>query len=113
MEGIDAPERGMPFYKVAKDYLGKLCFAQTVRIEPSGIDRYGRTVAKTYELNGDELGLLMIKAGYAWHFKKYSSDLQYEKAEVEARNTKSGLWADVTPVAPWEWRKVKMAKRAH
>ena len=28
MEGIDAPERGMPFYKVAKDYLGTLCFGQ-------------------------------------------------------------------------------------
>ncbi len=107
MEGIDAPERGMPFYKVSKDYLGKLCFSQTVRIEKSSIDRYGRTLAKTYDSNGDELGLLMIRAGYAWHFKKYSSDSQLANAEIEARTSKAGLWIDDLPVAPWYWRTKK------
>jgi len=26
-------------------------------------------------------------------------------AEVEARKKRIGLWADKSPVAPWEWRK--------
>lgn len=110
MEGIDAPERGMPYYKVSKDYLGSLCFLQMVRIEQESKDRYGRTVAKTYLLNGSELGLLMIKAGYAWHFKRYSSDNQLANAEIEARRSKTGLWADESPVAPWDWRKNKKQK---
>lgn len=31
MEGIDAPESGMPFYKVSKNYLGKLCLTKISR----------------------------------------------------------------------------------
>lgn len=111
MEGIDAPERGMPFYKVAKDYLGSLCFGQVVTIEQTGTDKYGRTIAKTFLANGKELGLLMIEAGYAWHFKKYSSDAKLANAEIEARNKRSGLWVDDSPVAPWDWRKRAKAKK--
>ncbi len=105
MEGIDAPERGMAFYKVSKDYLGELCFGQTVLINKTNTDRYGRVVAKTYLPNGKELGLLMIEAGYAWHFKKYSSDAQLANAETEARNNRMGLWIDDTPIAPWNYRR--------
>lgn len=110
MEGIDTPERGMAFYKVAKDYLGSLCFGKVVRIEQTSTDWYGRIIAKTYLENGDELGLLMIEAGYAWHFGKYSSDVQLATAEVEARNKRLGLWKDVNPVAPWDWRKKAKTK---
>jgi len=105
MEGIDAPEKKMPFYKVAKDHLGILCFGKMVRIMQSSTDRNGRSIAKTYLSNGSEIGLLMIEAGYAWHFKKYSSDLQLAKAEIKAKNNRVGLWVDENPVAPWDWRK--------
>jgi len=30
MEGIDAPEKGMPFYKVSKNHLSDLCFGKQV-----------------------------------------------------------------------------------
>ena len=63
--------------------------------------------------NGSELGLLMIEAGYAWHFKRYSSDVLLANAEIKARKNQLGLWADETPVAPWDWRKDKKAKRKH
>ena len=108
MEGIDTPERGMAFYKVAKDYLATLCFGQTVRIVPTNTDRNGRVIAKTFLTNGSELGLLMVAAGYAWHFKKYSSDIQLANAETVARNKKIGLWAGDMPIAPWDWRKNKI-----
>lgn len=104
MEGIDAPERKMPFYQVAKDYLGKLCYGQIVRIKHTDTDRNGRWVATTFVADGSELGLLMIKAGYAWHFKKYSADKELARAELSARTNRVGLWADPFPIAPWEWR---------
>ena len=107
MDGIDAPERGMPFYKSAKDYLGTLCFGQTVHVQQTNIDRYERTVAKTYRLKGEELGLMMIEAGYAWHFKKYNTDKSMAKAEINARISRAGLWIDELPVAPWDWRQRK------
>ncbi len=105
MAGIDAPERGMPFYKIAKDYLGTLCFGKTVRIEQTNRDKYNRVVAKTFLDNGGELGLLMIENGYAWHYRDYSSDLKLAEAETEARHSRKGIWADENPQAPWERRK--------
>ena len=106
MEGIDAPERGMPFYRVAKNYLGKLCFEKNVRLETTGKDNRGRTLAFSYLDDGTELGHEMIKAGLAWHFKKYSADPVLSNLEIEARNSKLGLWADVHPMPPWDNRRL-------
>lgn len=104
MEGIDAPERGMAFYRVSKNYLGELCMAQRVRIVQTDTDRYGRVVAWSYLPDGRELGHEMIKAGLAWHFKKYNSDEDLSKLEIQARAARIGLWRDTNPVAPWEHR---------
>jgi micrococcal nuclease len=50
----------------------------------------------------------VVRAGRAWHFKKYSSDTTLAAAENEARAAKRGLWADEQePFAPWEWRAKK------
>jgi endonuclease YncB( thermonuclease family) len=108
MEGIDAPERGMPFYKLSKIYLGQLCLGKQVSIEPAGLDRYGRTLAKTWLANGKEAGLLMVQAGYAWQFKKYSIDKQLANAEINARKNRLGLWKEKSAEAPWVWRKNKI-----
>lgn len=105
MAGIDAPEKRMPFYQKSKDYLGALCFGKIVRIKKTDTDRNGRWIAQTFTDSGKELGLLMVTAGYAWHYKKYSSDSDLAKAEKNAQKKKLGLWADKFPVAPWDWRK--------
>ncbi len=105
MEGIDAPEKGMPFYKVSKNYLGSLCFQKEVTIKVIEKDGHDRLVADTY-LDEKELGQEMIKAGLAWHFKKYSSDEILAQMEILARNNKVGLWIDPRPIGPWEIRKL-------
>ena len=107
MEGIDAPERGMDYYKVSKDYLGSLCMNKKIRLQVSKKDRYGRLIAKTYLPDGRELGEEMVRAGLAWHFKKYSSDATLARLEREARAARRGLWSMSNPVAPWEHRKKK------
>lgn len=107
MDGIDAPEKGQAFYQVSKDHLGKLCDGQTVRLESKGKDRYGRTLAKSYLAGGREAGAEMIKAGMAWHYKKYSDDAELARMETEARQARKGLWVDSSPVAPWDFRKMK------
>lgn len=74
IEGIDAPEKGMSFYRVSKNYLSKLCFEKNVRLEIMGKDIHERTLAFSYLDDGTELSHEMVKQGLAWHFKKYSSD---------------------------------------
>jgi len=106
MSGIDAPEKGMPFYKVAKNYLGTLCFQNEVMIVTKGKDRYNRTIAQSYLPDGRELGEEMVAAGYAWHFVKYSNDKKLDSIENVARIEKRGLWAESNPMAPWENRKL-------
>lgn len=105
MEGIDAPERGMAFYRVSKNYLGELCYGQTIKIVQTDTDQYGRAVAWGYLPDGRELGHEMIKAGMAWHFKKYNSDEDLAQLEEQARAARLGLWRDANPVAPWDHRK--------
>jgi micrococcal nuclease len=104
MNGIDAPEKGQAFAQKSKDYLGQLCFKQTIRVQWYSKDRNGRYIADSYLPDGRSLSLEMIKAGYAWHFKKYSSDAILSNAELKARQQKAGLWADANPEAPWAKR---------
>jgi micrococcal nuclease len=107
LEGIDCPERGQAFSKNATEALSELVFDQTVRLEESSKDRYGRTIAKVYLSDGRCVNEEMIRLGMAWHFKRYSDDARWAKLEKEARKARRGLWADKSPTPPWEWRKGK------
>lgn len=105
VDGIDAPEKGMPFYKVSKKHLSNLIYSKYIRIDFEKKDRYGRWVAKGY-IDDSDISEEMIKAGMAWHFKKYSDNEILSNLEIKARNLKLGLWQETTPVEPWEVRKL-------
>lgn len=107
MYGIDAPEKGMDFYKVSKNYLGALCKGNQIKIQRIDKDRYGRIIAKSYLPDGKELGAEMIKAGLAWHFKRYSKDEDLSSLELSSRTHKYGIWSMDHPTPPWEYRKKK------
>ena len=110
MEGIDAPEKGMPFYKESKQFLNKITSGKKIRFIQSSKDQYGRIIAKTYLENNQELGEEMIKNGMAWHFKKYSKDTNLARLEISAKIDHVGLWEAVNPQAPWEFRRLKKLK---
>lgn len=105
--GIDCPEKGQPFGKVAKHLKSDLCFGKIVTIRPSAVDKYGRTLAEVFLVDGRNIQEELLRLGFAWHFIKYSSDSHLAMLEVEARQTKRGLWADPSPTPPWEWRHSK------
>lgn len=106
MNGIDCPERKQDFYKVSKDALADFIFQKEIRIMVTGRDRNMRTLAIVF-CNGENINLEMIRNGYAWHYKKYSSDTVFSTAEKKARIDKKGLWKMNNPVPPWEFRKRK------
>ena len=112
LQGIDAPEAAQSFGSSAQKHLSKLLSGKWVSIEfdPHGKpDKEGRIIAKIY-LDGRDVGLEQIKAGYAWYCKDYKEEQSesdrytYAEAEKEARNANRGLWKEPSPQAPWEFR---------
>lgn len=108
--GIDAPEKSQAFGNKSKVSLSYLVFNKQVTVEYSKKDKYGRTVGKII-VNGIDANLEQVKAGMAWHYKKYQNEQSvndrslYARAEEQARMEKRGLWFDAEPTPPWEWRK--------
>lgn len=110
LAGIDAPEKKQPFGQVSKQNLSKLIYDKVVVVDWAKQDRYQRLVGKIL-LDGEDVNLEQIKAGLAWHYRKYQKEqvfddrLKYLHAEEKARADKLGLWQDAEPVPPWDWRK--------
>ncbi len=110
LAGIDAPELGQPFGNASKRFLSSNVAGQTVCIQGNKIDRYQRLVGKIM-LNQIDINLEVVKAGLAWHYKKYQSEQSagdrsaYSQAENSARSALLGLWSEPKPIAPWDWRK--------
>ena len=111
LSGIDAPELGQPFGRVARDRLRELALRQQVAVQVHDQDRYGRDLA-TLEAGGEDLNRQLVAEGLAWHFTRYSDDARLAAAEAEARAAGRGLWADPKPVPPWEWRAGEAERKA-
>lgn len=109
LAGIDAPESKQAYGEVSRKHLASLIAGQTVTVEWSKLDKYGRKVGKIL-YNGQDANIEQIKAGLAWHYKKYEGEQSlidreaYAAAEREARAKRLGLWSEPNPFPPWEWR---------
>ena len=105
---IDCPElrKSQPFGMAAKKFTATLCFGKMVTVlHRNKYDRYKRLIATIINAENKNVNKELIIAGLAWHFKKYSTDIDIAKLEITARVNKVGLWKDTYPIAPWEWRK--------
>lgn len=125
--GIDAPEKGQDFGQRSKESLSALVFGKAVRLEWSKEDRYGRKVAKVWVAELGclqpscpktlDAGLAQLTVGMAWWYRQYASEQspedreRYAFAETEAQARRVGLWRDVSPVPPWDWRRSRRAPR--
>ena len=110
LEGIDCPESAQAFGSKAKKATSDLAFGEEVTVKGTGKDRYDRTLAHVILPDGSELNRELVRQGFAWWFRKYSTDESLGKLEEEARTNRRGLWADAKPVAPWDWRATQRAK---
>ena len=97
--GIDAPESDQPFGQASKRYLAEAVGGQTVVVEFEKKDRYGRVIGKVL-LDGADMNLRQVQAGYAWWYEYYKLDQSetdqqaYSAAEQQARGSRVGLWSD-------------------
>lgn len=105
--GIDAPEKGQPFGEKARQCAANLCFGKVVKAVQKSKDQYRRVVAEVFLPDNSSLNYLLLRAGFAWHYKNFSKSEVWATAEATAKKKKIGLWQDAHPVAPWDWRKKK------
>lgn len=102
---VDCPEKKQPFGTVAKQFTADKCFRQVVTIQNENkYDRNKRLIGVVINEEGENVNKELLKAGLAWHYKKYSTDNSYSELEVIARESKVGLWVDNNVIPPWDWR---------
>ena len=124
LAGIDAPEKNQPYGEISTQGLNKLVSGRIVTIEYEKRDRYKRVIGKVLVDPPGEVfcmalgcvkkidaGLEQIKAGLAWHYKRYQMEQSeedrrlYSEAELEARTKPIGLWMGKERMSPWKWRR--------
>jgi endonuclease YncB( thermonuclease family) len=110
LTGIDAPERGQAYGTKSKEHLSDSVAGKFVVVEYEKRDRYEWILGKVL-LSGDDVNLEQVRAGLAWHYKKYQGEqtvadrVKYSDAERDARLEKRGLWQDADSISPWDYRK--------
>ena len=108
---IDAPERKQAYGLASRKHLASMVAGKQVTVEYQKRDRYGRIVGKVW-LNGVDACLEQVKAGFAWHYKKYQHEQSledrelYANAEIKARTERLGLWRENNPNPPWQYRRL-------
>ena len=108
LHGIDAPEHKQAYGEASKQALTRLAKGKPVRLHVKDTDRYGRNVARVQVLASGawlDLNREMVRQGHAWVYRQFADDPQLDLLERQARLARRGLWADLRPMPPWEWRR--------
>jgi micrococcal nuclease len=111
--GVDAPESKQAFGSRAKQFTSGLALGKTVTVRIRDVDRYERAVGEVILPDGRNLNQEIVKAGFAWWYRRYAkNDATLKRLEEEARLSRRGLWVDKEPVPPWEFRRARTAESA-
>jgi micrococcal nuclease len=91
--GINAPEKNMPLYAQATEFLINYTKDKRIYLERKGLDRYQRVLGYLYA-NDQNLNKVLVEEGLA-HIYYYDKDEYYNKMiflEQNARNNNRGIW---------------------
>ncbi len=103
--GLDAPELAQPYGKEAREWLARRVEGLRVTLETHGRDTFGRQYV-VLVLNHRKINQELVAAGYAWWDRQnFPGEVDLERLQREAQQEKRGLWADPSPVPPWDFRK--------
>jgi endonuclease YncB( thermonuclease family) len=113
--GLDAPEvyspyvlGTQPFGRESGNFVRDSLKSKTVTVVEYGVDEHHRPLV-TIKYDNNDLTEVLIKNGYAWHFKSPVFSSKYNKhlssLHSEARKNKIGLWIDKNPISPWTFKK--------
>lgn len=103
---IDAPEIKQRDGTWAALTLQSLLEHRPVIIGIKGVDRYGRSVARV-TANGTDVASYMVANGAAWHYYLFTTRGELAGIQAQAKAERRGLWGAASPVAPWDWRRIR------
>jgi endonuclease YncB( thermonuclease family) len=106
---IDSPEKKQRCGPQATEFLASLIWDKPLKLKIKAKDQYGRLVAQVFH-EGVDIGLVMVRYGFAWHYVAISKDKSLIQAQADAKKQKLGLWSDANPIAPWVYRKTPKAQ---
>ena len=111
--GLDTPETVDPrkpvqcFGKEATNKMLELLRSKTVLLEEDQSqgdkDKYGRLLRYIFLPDGTNVNKTLIQEGYAYEYTynlPYRYQDEFKKAQISARESKRGLWADNACVTP-------------
>jgi micrococcal nuclease len=104
---VDCPEKKQAFGTKAKQFTSDAVYLKEVKYIVTDTDRYGRSIAKIYYDDNKYLSAEIIKNGFGWQYKQYSTSKLLANLEQEARQNKRGLWVEPNPIYPSDFRKSK------
>ena len=107
LEEIDAPEKGQPWGRKAKQALADLIAGEQVIVKWNGQKSYQRIVGTVYrKRDRANINAEMLRSGNAWLWPKYARTASYWDLQLQAQRERRGLWAlpDPERTPPWIWR---------
>jgi endonuclease YncB( thermonuclease family) len=63
-------------------------------VHDNEFDRYGRLIGEVFLPDGKNLNKMLVQAGLAVHFKKYSDSEEYAQLEIIAQKERRGIWGN-------------------
>lgn len=110
---IDAPESCQLFGGTSTASMIQLCQGRPAAVTATAKDRYGRTVARV-ACSGTDVATHQVTSGLAWVEPRYApKDSPLYGLQSDARRAMRGLWADPSPVPPWEFRRANGQCKRH
>jgi micrococcal nuclease len=105
----DAPERSQPRGGDSLGWLNTRLFKKTVRVrvvsvEPA-IGNHQQRLVGWVTLDRISINRDIVITGWAWAapgFTKAGDSIR--RAETTARKKQVGVWQDLNPISPWDWR---------
>lgn len=126
LDGIHAPAPDQPHGPVARQALASLVVGRSLVVSAMARDEDGALVARVCVAEDPwftrwaypsceterSVNRALVAAGHAWAVPGRVTDEGLIEAQRQARVARTGLWADASPVPPWQWRELSPEMRS-
>ncbi len=105
--GVDAPETGQKGGRNAMKMFDAMIGSKNITLAKKTESGKNVTTARVY-LNGISINAAMVKSGHAWVTQASCTKIECENWVIFqqfASTNKKGLWQEIKPLPPWEWRR--------